>query len=58
MSGGAAGSPGYKMFVKSLTDEIVKRNPSADKVEMQRIVNQEWIKLPDDQKQVYEKLSM
>ena len=48
---------GYHMFVKSLTEEILKRNPNADKVEMQKIVNQEWVKLPDDQKQVYEKLS-
>lgn len=32
-------TPGYRMFVKSLTDEILKRNPQADKVEMQRIVN-------------------
>ena len=52
-----SGTPGYCMFVKSLTDEILKRNPSADKIEMQRIVNQEWYKLPEDQKQVYEKLS-
>ena len=51
-------TPGYQMFVKSLTDEILKRNPHADKVEMQRIVNQEWSKLPEDQKSVYEKLSL
>ena len=43
-------TPGYRMFVKSLTDEILKRNPQADKIEMQRIVNQEWFKLPEEQK--------
>jgi hypothetical protein len=52
-----AGQLGYQMFVKSLTDEILKRNPQADKAEMQKVVDLEWYKLPDEQKKVYEKLA-
>jgi len=49
-------TPGYRMFVKSLTEEILKRNPNANQVEMRKIVDNEWVKLPDQQKSVYEKL--
>jgi len=38
------------MFVKSLTEEILKRNPQANRKEMQKIVDIEWQKLPDAQK--------
>jgi len=44
------------MFVKSLTDEILKRNPNANQIEMRKIVDNEWAKLPEQQKSVYEKL--
>ena len=46
------------MFEKSLTDEIMKRNPTAKTAEMQRCVKAEWDKLPMEQKQVYEMLSL
>lgn len=55
---GQQGTPGYRMFVKSLTDEILKRNANANQAEMRKIVDNEWLKLPDVQKQVYEKLGM
>ena len=58
MQRGPQGTVGYKMFVKSLTDEILKRNPNANQAEMRKIVDNEWLKLPDGQKQVYEKLGM
>lgn len=56
---GATSGPnsGYQMFVKSLTEEILKRNPCADRDEMKKVVDVEWYKLPEDQKKVYAKLA-
>lgn len=54
----AFNSPGYYLFLKSLTNEILRRNSSVNLAEMNKIVDREWGKLPDAQKNVYEKLAL
>lgn len=50
---------GYDMFVKTVSSEILKQNPSAKEnpSEVQRIVQDEWNNLSDEQRKMYEKIS-
>ena len=40
-------TPGYYLFLKSLTNEILRRNSSVNLNEMNKIVDREWAKLPE-----------
>ena len=40
-------TPGYYLFLKSLTGEILRRNSTVNLNEMNKIVDREWGKLAD-----------
>lgn len=52
-------SKGFHVFVKSVSSEILRRNPKAadNKSEIQRIIEKEWDSLTEDQRCIYERLA-
>ena len=50
---------GYDVFVKSVSSEILRSNPEAraDPAEVQRIVQNEWLMLSEEKRQMYEQIS-
>jgi hypothetical protein len=47
---------GFDVFVKSVSSEILRSNPEAraDPAEVQRIVQNEWLLLSEEKRQMYE----
>ena len=56
MSSNNQSHPGFDVFKRCLTKEILKRQPEGSLDEINRIVNQEWAKLPDAQKTLYKQI--
>lgn len=51
-------SKGFDVFVKSVSCEIMKRNPIAQgTIEIRNIVEKEWAMLSEDQRKVYDAIA-